>query len=142
MLHEKSEANLEIAIFCLSKQKESFYSVGVSRAYYAIFQETKNFLVKNSFDYKLFKRNDSIAINQADYAHGSIRSALEYFLRTNGFNSKDDLIFIMRVRSTFYKLYNWRIEGDYNETVITKENLEDAIESAEKFINGLKKYNN
>ena len=140
MLNQKAEANLETAVDCLSKKDENFYSVGVSRAYYAIFQETKNFLVNNSFDYKLFKRHDPIAINQADYAHGSISMALEYFLRTNGFNSKADLIFIMKMRSTFWKLYEWRRHGDYKETIISKEDLEDAIEIAEEFIDGLKKY--
>jgi len=142
MLNKKSEANLEIAVVCLNKDDENFYSGGVSRAYYAIFQATKYLLEKNSFDYKLFKANYPKAKRQRNYSHGSISIALEYFLQISGFNSKDDLRFIKRMNSTFEKLYNWRIEGDYKKTVITKENLEEAIERAEKFINELKKYNN
>ena len=61
MLNKKSEANLDIAKICFEKEYKNFFSVGVSRAYYAIFQATKYLLEKNGFDYKLFKRNDPIA---------------------------------------------------------------------------------
>ena len=141
MLNKKSEANLEIAKVCLEKNAESYFSVGVSRAYYAIFQATKYLLVKNNFDYKKFKKNDPIAKNQRDYAHGSIMKALKYFLLTNGFNSQDDLRFIDEMLSTFTKLYNWRRKGDYEETVIGKKNLKKIIKRARVFINRLKKYN-
>ena len=141
MLNQKSDANLEIAKLCLEKEGESFYSVGVSGAYYAIFQAAKYLLEKNSFDYKLFKKGDPVAKKQRDYAHGSIAIALEYFLLNNGFNSQDDLKFIDDMRSTFEKLYNWRRQGDYHKTVIFKIILKDAIERAEIFLNELKKYN-
>ena len=140
MLNKKSEANLETAKLCFEKEAESFYSVGVSRAYYAIFQMTKYLLEKNSFDYKLFKKNDPVAKKKRDYAHGSISSALEHFLLNNGFNSQDDLKFIDDMHSTFLKLYSWRIEGDYKEIVISEENLQEAIKRAEILINELKKY--
>ena len=140
MMNKKSEANLEIAVTCLEKDDENFYSVGASRAYYAIFQAAKYLLEKNSFDYKLFKRNEPKAIKQRDYAHGSIRMALAYFLLNNGFNNKDDLIFIKKMRSTFNELYNLRLEGDYEKTVISKKSLKKAIKRAEKFIDELKKY--
>jgi len=140
MLNKKSEANLEIARVCLEKKDEAFYSVGASRAYYAIFQATKHFLVEKCFDYKKFKKNDPVAKKQRDYAHGSIRRALKYFLRTNGFNSQDDLRFINEMLSTFNKLYDWRIHGDYKEKIIYKIYLKAAIERAERFINELKKY--
>ncbi|MCL2155796.1 MAG: HEPN domain-containing protein [Leptospirales bacterium] len=141
MLNKKSEANLEIAVVCLDKNDEKFFSVGASRAYYAIFQATKYLLVKKSFDYKKFKKNVPIAKKQRDYSHGSIGAALEYFLLNNGFNSQDDLIFIKEMHSTFIKLYDWRRQADYEKAVITKRNLEEAIEKAEMFINKLKKYN-
>jgi len=141
MLNKKSEANLQIAKLCLEKQDENFFSVGVSRAYYAIFQETKYLLEKNYFDYKKFKRNEPRARAQRDYAHGSIRIALEYFLLNNGFNGQDDLRFIKEMYSTYRKLYAWRIDGDYEKTVISKKSLKNAIERAEIFINKLKKYN-
>ena len=102
--------------------------------------EHKFFLEKNCFDYKQFKKSDPIAKNQRDYAHGSIRRALEYFLLNNGFKTEDDLIFIERMRSTFKKLYNWRRQGDYQEIVISKKNLKKAIVRAEMFISELKKY--
>ena len=140
MLDKKSEANLEIAKVCLDKGSEVFYSVGVSRAYYAIFQATKNFLVKKCFDYKKFKKNDPIAKSQRDYAHGSIRRALKYFLQINGFDSQDDLRFIDEMLSTFNKLYIWRLQGDYEERIIYKIVLEAAIKRAERFIDELKKY--
>ena len=140
MLNKKSEANLETAKICCEKEDENFYSVGVSRAYYAIFQAAKYLLDKNGFDYKLFKMNDPIAKKQRDYAHGSIRRALEYFLRTNGFNNETDLIFISKMRSIFRRLYYLRLDGDYEKTAISKENLEEAIEKAEVFLNNLKKY--
>ena len=140
MLNKKSEANLEIAAACLGMDDENFYSAGISRAYYAIFQATKFFLVKNSFDYSLFKRNVPKARGQRDYAHGTISMALEYFLLNSGFNNEKDLIFIKRMRSTFRRLYNWRVEGDYQDTVISKKNLNRAIKGVEKFINELKKY--
>ena len=141
MLNKKSEANLETAKLCFEKEDESFYSVGVSRAYYAIFQATKFFLEKNCFDYKQFKMNDPIAKKQRDYAHGSISIALEYFLLTNEFKGEGDLKFIDDMHKTFNKLYKWRLEGDYEGIVISKGNLEEAIERAEMFINELKKYN-
>ena len=141
MLNKKSETNLVVAKLCFEKEDVSFYSVGVSRAYYAIFQQTKYLLEKNCFDYKQFKKRDPIAKKQRDYAHGSIRRALEYFLRANGFNSQEDLIFIDDMYKTFNKLYNLRLKGDYEEIIINKENLEEAIERAEMFINELKKYN-
>ena len=141
MLNKKSEANLQIAKLCLEKQDENFFSVGVSRAYYAIFQETKYLLEKNYFDYKKFKRNEPRARAQRDYAHGSISIALAHFLRINGFNSQDDLRFIDEIYITFNRLYNWRLKGDYEKIVISKKNLKDAIELAEIFINELKKYN-
>ena len=140
MLNKKSEANLEIAKVCLKKENEDFFSVGVSRAYYAIFQATKYLLEKNCFDYKMFKRNEPKARRQRDYAHGSIRIALAYFLQINGFNSKDDLIFINKMRLTFNKLYNWRLQGDYEKIVICEKTLKKAIERAEIFIDELKKY--
>ena len=140
MLNKKSKANLIIAKICLTMKNENFYSVGVSRAYYAIFQVTRFLLDKNGFDYKLFKMNDPIAMNQRDYAHGSIRNALEFFLLNNGFNSKNDLIFMRRMYTTFLKLYKWRLKGDYKDIVITKKNLEEAIKRAENFIDELKKY--
>ena len=140
MLDEKSEANLEIAIVCLDKQDEVFYSVGVSRAYYSIFQATKYFLEKRSFDYKKFKKNDPIAKNQRDYAHGSIGIALKYFLQTNGFDCQDDLRFINDITTTFNKLYNWRRQGDYEERIIYKTILEVAVKRAKRFISGLKKF--
>jgi len=140
MLNKKSEANLEIAKLCFEKEDENFYSVGASRAYYAIFQAAKYLLDKNGFDYKLFKMRDPVANEQRDYAHGTIGRALEYFLRTKGFNEQDDLIFIREIRPTFRELYNLRIKGDYKEAVISKIILKDAIERAEMFINELKKY--
>jgi len=141
MLNKKSEANLEIARVCLDKKDESFFSAGVSRAYYSIFQATKWLLVQNNFDYKKFKKDDPVAKRQRDYAHGSIGMALEYFFLNNGFNSQDDLIFIKEMHSTFNKLYDWRIQGDYEEKIIYKKILELAIKRAEKFITELKKYN-
>jgi len=141
MLNKKSEANLEIARECLEKKDESFFSVGVSRTYYSIFQATKWLLVKNNFDYKKFKKSNSNLNKQRDYAHGSIRIALEYFLRSNGFNSQDDLIFIKEMHSTFSKLYFLRLRGDYEEDIIYKIYLKAAIERAERFISELKKYN-
>ena len=48
MLNKKSEANLETAKLCFEKENESFYSVGVSRAYYAISQATKYLLKKTA----------------------------------------------------------------------------------------------
>jgi len=141
MLNKKSEANLEIAKLCLEKEDENFFSAGVSRVYYAIFQAAKYLLEKNCFDYKKFKRNEPIAKAQRDYAHGSIRIALEYFLLNNGFNEQDDLIFIKEMYSTFRKLYSWRIDGDYEKIAISKKDLKDAIKLAEIFINKLKKYN-
>ena len=141
MLNKKSEANLKVARICLKKKDESFCSVGVSRAYYAVFQATKWLLVKNSFDYQKFKRNNPMAMGQRDYAHGTIRIALEYFLKDNGFNSREDLIFIKKMHSIFRQLYNLRLKGDYKETFIRKKDLKKAIERAEMFINELKKYN-
>ena len=141
MLNKKSEANLEIAKSCLEKQNGAFFSVGVSRAYYAIFQATKYLLVKNNFDYKEFKKNSPGAKRQRDYAHGSIKIALEYFLRTNGFNSQDDLEFIKEMYSTFIKLYDLRIRGDYEKEIVYKIYLKAAIQRAEKFISKLQKYN-
>ena len=140
MLNKKSEANLEIAVACLEKKDESFFSVGASRAYYAVFQVTKWLLVKNNFDYKKFKQNYPNANKQRDYAHGSIKRALKYFLVNNGFNSQDDLIFIKEIYPTFHRLYYWRLQGDYEETVINKKNLKKIIKRAERFINKLKKY--
>ena len=142
MLNKKSTANLETAKICFEKEDESFYSVGVSRTYYAIFQATKYLLKKNCFDYKQFKKSDPIAKNQRDYAHGSIRRALEYFLINNEFHELEDLIFIKRMHSTFHRLYNWRRIGDYEENVISKKDLKKAIVKAEMFINELKKYSN
>jgi len=141
MLNKKSEANLETAKLCFEKEDENFYSVGVSRTYYAIFQATKFFLEKNGFDYKLFKTVESKVRRQRDYAHGSISMALEYFLLNSGFNAEEDLIFIKKMYKTFHRLYNWRTEGDYKEAVISKKSLKKAIKSAGMFINELKKYN-
>jgi len=141
MLDKKSEANLEIAKVCLDKNAESYFSVGVSRAYYAVFQATKYLLVKNNFDYKKFKKNNPKANKQRDYAHGSIKAALEYFLRTKGFNSQDDLRFIKEMYSTFIKLYDLRIRGDYEEEIVYKIYLKAAIKRVEKFISELQKYN-
>ena len=140
MLIKKSTANLETAKFCLEKKDRNFYSVGVSRAYYAIFQATKYLLEKNSFDYKQFKTSEPKARHQRNYAHGSISLALEYFLLNNGFNNQDDLKFIDDLHPTFRQLYSWRIKGDYREAVIRKKDLKDAIVKAEMFINELKKY--
>ena len=129
-----------MAKLCFEKEDVSFYSVGVSRAYYAIFQAAKFLLEKNGFDYKQFKIAETRARGQRDYAHGSIRMALEYFLLNSGFNAEEDLIFIKRMRSTFKRLYNWRLKGDYKKIVISKKNMQEAIEIAEMFINELKKY--
>ncbi|MCL1865561.1 MAG: HEPN domain-containing protein [Spirochaetes bacterium] len=141
MLNKKSEANLEIAKLCLEKEDENFFSAGVSRAYYAIFQATKYLLEKNCFDYKKFKRNEPRAKKQRDYAHGSISIALEYFLLNNGFNGQNDLRFINYMYTTFNKLYYWRLESDYKDTVISKKTLKKALKRTEMFINELKKYN-
>jgi len=140
MLNKKSEANLEIAKVCLEKNAESYFSVGASRAYYAIFQATKFFLEKKGFDYKEFKKNDPVVKRQRDYAHGSIWKALAYFFQYNGFNSQDDSRFIDDMYATFHKLYEWRRKGDYEEGTIYKKVLELAIIRAERFINELKKY--
>ncbi|MCL2154675.1 MAG: HEPN domain-containing protein [Leptospirales bacterium] len=141
MLNKKSEANLEIAKICLDKKDEDYFSAGASRAYYAIFQATKYLLVKKCFDYKKFKINNPIAKKQVNYTHGGIRKALEHFLLNNGFNSQDDLRFIDEMHTTFNKLYNWRRQGDYEETVISEKDLKEAIEIADMFTNKLKKYN-
>ena len=140
MLDKKSKANLEIAVVCLDKKDESFFSVGASRAYYAIFQATKYLLVKNCFDYKKFKINNPHVSKQRDYSHESIRKALKYFLLNNGFNNQDDLVFIKEMNATFQKLHNWRILADYEQDVINKKDLEEAIKNAAMFINKLKKY--
>ena len=55
MLNKKSEANLIIAKLCLNMKGGVFHSIGASRAYYAIFQETKYLLEKKCFDYTKFK---------------------------------------------------------------------------------------
>jgi len=73
MLNKKSKANLRIAKLCLNIKNKFFYSVGASRAYYAIFQATKYLLVKNCFDYKKFKLDNPRVRKQRDYAHGNIR---------------------------------------------------------------------
>jgi len=56
MLNKKSEANLEIARVCLEKKEENFFSVGVSRAYYSIFQATKWLIEEDKFMYKKYKQ--------------------------------------------------------------------------------------
>jgi len=141
MLDKKSEANLEIAKVCLDKKDEVFYSIGASRAYYAIFQATKNFLVEKCFDYNSFKINNPRISKQRDYSHDNIRKALKYFLLNNGFNNQDDLIFIKEMYEAFNKLYNLRILADYEDACISKKYLEETIISAEMFIRKLKKYN-
>ena len=98
-------------------------------------------LVKNCFDYRKFKLDNPRARKQRDYAHESIRNALESFLLNNGFNKQGDLIFIKEMYATFKKLYLWRIQADYKEIVISKKNLEEAVERAEMLIYKLKKYN-
>jgi uncharacterized protein (UPF0332 family) len=142
MLNKKSEANLKIATACLQEKDNSYYSVGASRAYYAVFQATKWFLEKNNFDYEQFKNNNHIAKWQKNYAHGTIGIALETFLKYKGFNSNNnDLLFIKKIRTNFRKLYSLRLEGDYEGSVIRKKDLKKAINRAEMFINELKKYN-
>jgi uncharacterized protein (UPF0332 family) len=141
MLNKKSKANLKIAKLCLYMRDEVFYSVGASRAYYAIFQATKYLLVKKCFDYKDFKINNPRISKQRDYSHDSIRKALKYFLLNNGFNNQDDLIFIKEMNATFQRLYNWRLLADYEDEFISKKYLKKAIVNAEMFINKLKKYN-
>ena len=141
MLNKKSKANLRIAKLCLNMKNDVFHSIGVSRAYYAIFQATKYLLVKNCFDYKKFKLDNPGARKQRDYAHGNIREALESFLLNKRFNKQEDLIFIKEMYATFAKLYNLRILADYEIDIINKKDLEKAIKRAEMFINKLKKYN-
>ena len=121
-------------------ENKTFHSVGASRAYYAIFQATKYLLEKKCFDYTKFKLDTPSARRHSDYAHGSIRNALIYFLLNNGFNKQDDLVFINEMSTAFKKLYKWRIQADYEDGVISKKNLGEAIERAEMFINKLKKY--
>jgi len=140
MLNKKSKANLIIAKLCLNMKGGVFHSIGASRAYYAIFQETKYLLEKNCFDYTKFKLDNPGARRHSDYAHGSIRNALKYFLFNNGFNEQDDLIFINEMSTAFKKLYRWRIQADYKDGIISKKNLGEAIERAEMFIIKLKKY--
>ena len=98
-------------------------------------------LVKNCFDYRKFKLDNPRARKQRDYAHESIRNALESFLLNNGFNKQGDLIFIKEMCATFNKLYNLRILADYEDVCISKKYLEESIIRAEMFINKLKKYN-
>ena len=77
MLNKKSTANLETAKFCLERKKRNFYSVGVSRTYYAIFQATKNLLVKHCFDYKQFKTTEPKVRRQRDYAHWKHKNSIK-----------------------------------------------------------------
>lgn len=142
MLYQKSIANLEVAKLCLDK-KEIFFSVGISRAYYAIFQAAKWLLKENFFDYDKFRKenpNPNLK-DQIDYSHGSIRLALEDFLKKNGFNKNNDFIFIRKMSTAFQDLYGLRRLADYENDSIAKKDLEDSIKKAEMIIDKLKGYN-
>lgn len=110
----KAEENLEAAKILLQSK---YYSESLNRSYYSIFHSLRGLLAYNEFDSK---------------KHSGIISYFnQYYIKTGKLEKEYSMI--------LNEAFMIRNKSDYDDFYIaSKEEAEDQIEKAEKFIEGIK----
>lgn len=117
-IFDKSEENKRVAQKCLNIDA---YNAGVTRAYYAVFQRCKHYLIEKGFDYSSFLQSRN-KVYEKPYSHGTIQNALTACMMTNSVPYAE----IMKL-SFIDRLYLKRRCADYYDRMIPSSELEDCI---------------
>jgi len=119
-LFEKAVENKEVAEICKNKRK---YNVGVSRAYYAVFQMAKHIMQKDHFDYEGFLSRKNPERTTYAYSHSTMCSALKWYLVHQKKINKSDLDEL----AAWGGLYERRLKADYEDSEIGIDCMEKSI---------------
>jgi hypothetical protein len=125
-LETKSNENFQIAELC---KRKNHYNGGASRAYYAVFQKFKGYLIKMQFDGDEFIRRRR-PYSDDPFAHGNIRLAVIDYLVINCGKTRAEIKIVNRISD----LYRKRLLADYEDEMIGNFDLIKSIEDAEKII--------
>lgn len=132
MLLKKSIANLNVAECCCNHNIDEIFTIGASRAYYAVYQKMKFIMSNNEIFYKNYLR--TFKSHNKLYRHKNIYYATVELLK----NKKiiDEISGAMIV-AKFQELYRYRIIADYDNKCIDKKTLEKCIDNAKTILNKL-----
>jgi len=125
---QKSQENLEIAEYYISKSKN--VSAIVGNAYYAVFQKAKDFLVANQFDYSLFLKSNNFKPDERPFSHGTIRQAVQYCVVTQ----KGGDLGTIKELAKMDKLYAERRRAHYEADIVKNKDGETCVLYAKNII--------
>ncbi len=128
-LEIKSDENL--AIIEYSGRKKRYYSATAGRAYYAVFQRMKHYLVSEKFDYDKFLSDNGL--DEKPYSHGTIKLAFSKYLVGKGTN----LQVLNTVNKSDY-LYRTRRKADYKDDLISEKEFVICLSIAQEIIETIK----
>lgn len=119
---------LETAHFLNSRTNEADYRSAISRAYYACFIATRDFVFGACVNVRLKKKAN--ILNEQKIGHEKLRDYLS--------DSSNDAV--KKLASDLASLYQSRIYADYHmKRNISVDNVNTALEEAEHFMNDLSK---
>lgn len=133
MLLKKSIANLNVAECCCNHNVDEIFTIGASRAYYAVYQKMKSIMLGNKSFYEDYLHIHKLKDARL-YSHKNIYFAIVELLK----NKKiiDEITGAMIV-AKFQELYHYRIIADYDNKCIDKKTLEKCIDNAKTILNKL-----
>ena len=120
-LNKKSRDNIQLVQSCLSRNR--YYTAVAGRAYYAVFQLLKYFLIQEEFDYREFL--DDIGSGDREFSHGTIKRAV-----FKQFMSKGCRLQEISILNQIDQLYRTRRKADYDTVEISKIRLKQCYKSA------------
>lgn len=109
-LLQKSKENLDVAEHYVRKGKN--ISAVVGNAYYAVFQRVKDFLITNNFDYAQFLKENNYRPEEKPFSHGSIKSAVQYYLVTQKTGDMRDISEFTKMDKLYYERRRAHYETD------------------------------
>ena len=125
-LRSKSKENLQVVEYAIKRQK--YFNALAGRAYYAVYQSLKHYLVSKKFDYGGFLRRIGKE-DQREFSHGTIMRACVEQLCTTGVK-QDELRCLNFIGDMYY--IRWR--ADYTDSSITPAEFSWCVESAKKIV--------
>lgn len=131
-LETKSKENWSIVEYC---NQYNCYNVGASRAYYAVFQKVKKYLIDENFDYPNFLKSIGRG-GEKLFSHGTIVQALLSHLTNKNLACMKRVSPINKIDN----IYKKRKDSDYNDKMINHLEFKELRLQADeilKFIDSL-----
>jgi uncharacterized protein (UPF0332 family) len=122
----KSKENFRFVDMCFRSKK--LCNIAINRAYYAVFQKIKHYLISKNFDYKSFLNNINLS-EEREYSHRTLPRALKQCIKDN--NPYVDFSPLVYIGT----LHTRRKEVDYEDIMFDQDDLDDSHTEALTIIN-------